>query len=259
MTSGIAGLVLRSRRRTSWLFALAVPLAGCASVVEVGVETPLESKLDMTRFKRVLVAGFVTEANVAEVDAAAETVRLLQNQLRTNTKLRVLEADQPPIEDALEKQQLRQAGLESATKAERERRAADADRLLGDQEFWKRIGEEYQQPLIISGRVGLETRERAGFGVEEQQAADPYTEMQRARDRRYSEQVGYSLSVEFVFIDGRTGRALHREKFTEEVLYSDAQKVAALSAYFELMDRLLPNVLGVISTQRIRGTRFLLP
>ena len=44
----------------------------------------------------------------------------------------------------------------------------------------------------------------------------------------------------------------------EEVLYGEDQKVSPLSSYFELMDRLLPNFLGVISPQKIRGTRVLL-
>jgi hypothetical protein len=34
--------------------------------------------------------------------------------------------------------------------------------------------------------------------------------------------------------------------------------VSPLSSYFELMDRLLPNFLGVITPQKIRGTRVLL-
>jgi hypothetical protein len=67
------------------------------------------------------------------------------------------------------------------------------------------------------------------------------------------------MTADFVFVDGRTGQTLHKEKFSEEVLYSDDQKTSPLSSYFELMDRLLPNFLGVISPQRIRGTRVLLP
>ena len=56
----------------------------------------------------------------------------------------------------------------------------------------------------------------------------------------------------------RTGQNLHKEKFTEEVLYGEEQKISPLSSYFELMDRLIPNFLGVISPQKVRGTRVLL-
>jgi hypothetical protein len=259
MTSAIVGPRNRRRLLRSWLLVAGLPLAGCSSAVEVSIATPLEAKLDMTRFKRLLVAGFIADGNEAEVDVSSETVRLLQNHLRSNTKLRVLEPDQPPIEDALEKLQLSRAGVGMLTKAEREQRAAEAERLLGDQAFWRRLGEEFQQPLILTGRLAFETRAQTGFEADERQVRDPYGELQRVRDQRLIERRGFSLTVEFHFVDGRTGQLLHKEKFTEEVLYSEEQKASALSAYFELMDRLLPNVLGVISTQRMRGSRFLIP
>jgi len=72
------------------------------------------------------------------------------------------------------------------------------------------------------------------------------------------ERKGYSLSADFHFVDGRTGETLHKEKFTEEVMYGEEQKMSPLSSYFELMDRLLPNFLGVIAPQKVRGTRVLL-
>ena len=64
--------------------------------------------------------------------------------------------------------------------------------------------------------------------------------------------------MDFHFVDGRTGELIHKEKFTEEVLYGVDQKISPLSSYFELMDRLLSNFLGVITPQKIRGTRVLL-
>jgi hypothetical protein len=71
------------------------------------------------------------------------------------------------------------------------------------------------------------------------------------------EQRGYSLVPTFVFIDGRTGEQLYTESFQEDVLYPSTQNTPALSAYFELMDKLLPAFLNTLSTQKIRGTRFL--
>ena len=84
------------------LFAGLTALA-CSSVLEVPVETPLQSKLDVTAFRRILIAGFVTDLEDSDVDLSAETSRLLQNQLRSNTRLQVLEPDRPPLQDALEK------------------------------------------------------------------------------------------------------------------------------------------------------------
>ena len=246
-------------RPTSWALALVLPLTvGCAAVVEIPVQTPIQSKLDVTRFRRLLVAGFVVDAQ-EDIDLEAETVRLLQNHLRANAKLRVLEPDRPPLEDALETLNRQEGDGAGMTRPDREHRQAETDRLLQDAGFWRRVGEEYQQPLIVSGRVGFEAKEQAGFEAEERVLTDrrglPYT----ANDRRFTERRGFTLTADFLFVDGRTGQALHKERFSEEILYSEEHKVSALSAYFELMDRLLPNVLGVISTQRIRGTRILLP
>ena len=44
----------------------------------------------------------------------------------------------------------------------------------------------------------------------------------------------------------------------EEVLYNAQQSTPALSSYFELMDRIVPDFLGTLSSQKIKGTRVLL-
>ena len=241
------------------LLALVLATTGCATFVEVPVETPLQSKIDVGSFRRVLVAGFVTDLADSDVDLAPETVRLLQNQLRSNTKLQVLEPDRPPLNDALEKVLERLGEGSKYTKQEREQYKLEADRILQDGAFWRKVGEEFQSPLIVTGRMGFETQNRSGFQSEERVVREPGTNRSRlVRGNRYLERKGFSLSAEFQFVDGRSGQTLHKEKFTEEVLYGEEQKVSALSSYFELMDRLLPNFLGVISPQKIRGTRVLL-
>jgi hypothetical protein len=227
--------------------------------VEVPVETPLQSKIDVGSFRRVLIAGFVTDVGESDVDLGSETSRLLQNQLRSNTRLQVLEPDRPPLQDALDKvlQNLGEGG--KYTKQEREQYRLEADKLLQDAEYWRKLGEEYQNPLIVTGRIGFEAQNRSGFQSEERVMRDPGTNKPRlVRGNRYLERKGYSLSADFYFVDGRTGQTLHKEKFTEEVLYGEEQKISPLSSFFELMDRLLPNFLGVISPQKIRGTRVLL-
>jgi hypothetical protein len=255
MTSATA----RPRRSPSAVLLALVVTTGCATFVEVPVETPLQSKIDVGSFRRVLVAGFVTDLADSDVDLAPETVRLLQNQLRSNTKLQVLEPDRPPLNDALEKVLERLGEGGKYTKQEREQYKLEADRILQDGAFWRKVGEEFQSPLIVTGRMGFDTQNKSGFQSEERVVREPGTNRSRlVRGNRYLERKGFSLSAEFQFVDGRSGQTLHKEKFTEEVLYGEEQKVSALSSYFELMDRLLPNFLGVISPQKIRGTRVLL-
>jgi hypothetical protein len=239
------------------LAALLTALA-CSSVLEVPVETPLQSKLDVSAFRRILIAGFVTDLQDSDVDLSAETSRLLQNQLRSNTRLQVLEPDRPPLQDALEKalEKIGEGG--SYNKEEKEQYRLEADRLLQDPEFWRKMGEEYQQPLIVAGKLNFESQNRSGFQPDERVVRRADGQPTLVRGNRYMERKGFTLSADFFFIDSKTGELLHKERFSEEVLYSEDQRVSPLSSYFELMDRLLPNFLGVITPQRIRGTRVLL-
>jgi hypothetical protein len=248
---------MRALRRLAPLL-LAALAASCSSVLEVPVETPLQSKLDVSTFRRILIAGFVTDLENQEVDLSAETSRLLQNQLRSNTKLQVLEPDRPPLQQALEKtlEKIGEGG--SYSKDEKEQFKLESDRLLQNPEFWRKMGEEYQQPLIVSGRLSFESQNRSGFQPEERVVRTPTGNPTLQRGSRYMERKGFTLSADFLFIDSKTGETLHKERFSEEVLYSEEQRVSPLSSYFELMDRLLPNFLGVITPQRIRGTRVLL-
>jgi hypothetical protein len=241
----------------------AAPLAflaagACSSVLEVPVDTPLQSKLDVTAFRRILIAGFVTELDSSDVELSTETSRLLQNQLRSNTRLQVLEPDRPPLQDALERtlEEIGEGG--SYSRDEREQYRLEADRLLQDPEFWRKMGEEYQQPLIVAGKLSFDSQNRSGFQPEERVVRRSDGQPALVRGSRYMERKGFTLGADFLFIDSKTGEILHRERFSEEVLYSEEQRVSALSSYFELMDRLLPNFLGVITPQRIRGTRVLL-
>ena len=232
--------------------------AGCASFVEVPVETPLQSKLDVSRFRRILIAGFVVDLADTDIDLSAETSRLLQNQLRSNTRIQVLEPDRPPLEDALDNLLARIGEQGAYASEEKEQFVLEADRLLEDPLFWRKMGEEYQQPLIITGKLGFAAQNRSGFQPEERVMRDAANSPRLVRGNRYMERKGFTLSADFYFIDSKTGELIHKERFTEEVLYGERQRVSPLSSYFELMDRLLPNFLGVITPQRIRGTRVLL-
>src|SRR3954466_8609394 len=72
--------------------ALLAFVSGCTNFFEVPIETPLSPKMDVSAFRRVLVAGFIG-GGTDDVDANLETVRLLRSQLRSKSNLRVIEAD----------------------------------------------------------------------------------------------------------------------------------------------------------------------
>ena len=253
-----------------------------AATLKSRFETPIAPKLDISPFQRVYVAGFLAGAN-DDVDANMETVRLLRSQLRNKNVLRVVDADTVPLaERALE-----EVGVapEAASGRRRRRRArrrrtrrsreaavrqvncrpvqqeSDLDRyakVFDDKEYWKQIGDEHEQALIVTGSVLFVPHARSGFVQREQETYDSFGRRVVVPTSTYMERKGYILRPTFVFIDGRTGEQLYSESFREEILYNSNQQTPALSSYFELMDRLLPTFLNTLSAQKIRGNRVLL-
>ncbi len=256
----------------------ALLVAACgANYFEIPIETPIQPKLDVSAFQRVLVAGFVA-GGTEDVDANQETVRLLRSQLRTKSSLKVIDADVLPLFDVAQEQSAsaeeprplitngngnsdRNAAANAKDPAKNIKEEKDLEpyeRLFANVAYWKRIGEEYQNPLIVTGTVLFTGRSTAGFVQRDQETMDQYGRRRVVPTRTYMERKGFVLRPKFVFIDGRTGTTMYSESYREEILYNAQQQTPALSSYFELMDRLVPNFLSALSSQKIRGTRVLL-
>jgi hypothetical protein len=256
--------------RTASSLLVAAAMTACTSYFEIPIETPIRPKLDVSAFQRVLVAGFISGGS-EDVDANLETVRLLRSQLRTKSELRVIDADVLPLVDVASEGRDNGNGSESAASepAPESQPAAPAairdekdlepyEHIFANVDYWKKIGEEYQSPLIVTGTVMFTPHQRSGFVQREQEVFDSLGRRRVVPIRTYMERKGFILKPKFVFIDGRTGATLHSETFREEILYNANQSTPALSSYFELMDRLIPSFLSTLSSQKIRGTRVLL-
>ena len=244
---------------------------------EIPIETPIQPKMDVSPFQRVLVVGFVAGGS-EDVDANQETVRLLRSQLRTKSSLKVIDADILPLIDIAKEQSQGTPGnapddvTSGATPSVRtasatltlpkdikeEKDLEPYERLFANTTYWKRIGEEYQNPLIVTGTVLFMPNTRSGFVNRDVEQVDQYGRRHVVPVRTYMERKGFILKPKFVFIDGRTGATIYSETHREEVLYPAQQNMPALSSYFELMDRLVPDFLSALSSQKIRGTRVLL-
>jgi hypothetical protein len=270
-------------------FAAIFVIACGTSYYEIPIETPIQPKLDVSPFQRILVAGFVAGGS-EDVDANQETVRLLRSQLRSKSSMRVIDADILPLIDIAQDQNRSASGTEppanedasaSAPLAGGQAAAPAADRaatqplrlpekikdekdlepyerLFANVTYWKRIGEEYQNPLIVTGTVLFSPHSRTGIVQRDQEVYDQFGRRSVVPVRTYMERKGFVLRPKFVFIDGRTGATMYSESYREEILYNAQQSTPALSSYFELMDRLVPNFLSALSSQKIRGTRVLL-
>src|SRR6478736_3777364 len=93
MTGPVPKRKSRSRLVALSAAAVAATMMACGPVsYEIPIETPIQPKLDVTAFQRVLIAGFVA-GGTDDVDTNQETVRLLRSQLRSKSSLRVIDAD----------------------------------------------------------------------------------------------------------------------------------------------------------------------
>ena len=251
--------------------ALVAAFAACTSYTEIPIETPIQPKLDVSAFQRIFIAGFIAGAN-EDVDANMETVRLLRSQLRNKGIMRVIDADTLPLLEVAKQgsgeatsapvpdQQAvtPQEPQDKAPVFNDEKDLEPYQHIFANVAYWKRIGEEFQQPLIVTGAVLFAPQQRSGFVQREQEVYDAFGRRSVVPVRTYMERKGFVLRPTFIFIDGRTGETLHTETFREEILYNASQQTPALSSYFELMDRLLPAFLNTLSAQKIKGTRTLL-
>jgi hypothetical protein len=269
---------------------LVTGVSGCTNFYEIPIETPIQAKLDVSPFQRVHVVGFIAGGS-DDVDANLETVRLLRSQLRTRSGLRVIEADVLPLAEIAQEMGREPApaptgsngaekppastnggpgnghanhgasepdGQAGSIRIRDEKDLASFEQIFANVEYWKKLGEEFQQPLIVTGTVLFTPQSKQGVVAQTREGYDQFGRRISYVQRVYMERKGYILRPKFIFIDGRTGTRLYSETFREERLYPSQQNVPALSSYFELMDDVIPRFLNVLSTQKVRGTRVLL-
>ena len=277
---------------------LLAALVACTNFYEVAIETPISPKMDVSAFNRVLVAGFIAggtedvDANLetvrllrsqlrsksslrvieAEVlplaEIAAEQTKTPSNSGDTASPSPSGAADPQPVQAVSTQGQNpppvpqlavpQPAATEHDPKIRTQKDLEKYQGIFADVAFWKKIGEEYQNPLIVTGTVLFTPHQVNGFVTRNQEVYDNLGRRSVVPVRTYMERKGFILSPTFIFIDGRTGVTLYKEQLSQDVLYNAQQNTPALSSYFELMDQLIPSFLGTLSTQKIRGTRVLL-
>jgi hypothetical protein len=235
--------------------------AACTSYYEIPIETPIRAKLDIGAFQRVLVAGFISGGS-EDVDSNLETTRLLRSQLRNKSELRVIDVDVLPLMEIANEG--REAGEANGSPAAEPGVIKDQkdlepyEHVFANAEYWKKIGEEHQNPLIVTGTILFLPRTSNSVVQRDAEVFDNLGRRRVIPTRQFVERKGFELNGRFIFIDGRTGEQLTSQMFGETVMYSTQQTTPALSSYFELMDRLIPNFLSTLSSTKVKGTRILL-
>jgi hypothetical protein len=194
------------------VLVLVLVVVGCATATP-RVPSRRLTDIVISPTQRILVAGFVTDTE-SPLDVNTETVRLLRDELRSEGMLGVIRAD--PVTLASE--------------------AAFSDRA-----YWRLIGEEHGEPLIVSGTVKL-------------QRAPPKVS-QRGVAGLYDVQPGFFLETEIVLIDGATGQVLSFERMPRKAQYGSGRRALPSFMYYSMMNSVMPDVVRAVLADREAATR----
>ena len=184
-----------------------ISTAACAPhVVRPPNAPPAALQMKLASLPRVWVAGFATERN-PEFDLNAETVRLLRAELRTWSSSQVLEVE--PL-------------------------AIDSEQRLADVPYWRRLGVEHGQPLIITGSVKLHVA--------------PARVVHRGVRTMYAYATGRVLDSTVVVIDGRTGERFSTHALASRMRYGVGRFSSGLALYLAMMESAMGDWLETISS-----------
>ncbi|MEP7309634.1 MAG: hypothetical protein ABJA98_29350 [Acidobacteriota bacterium] len=183
----------------------------------------------------MLVAGFMV-AGSTEIDTNAETVRLLRDQLRLHTPLHVIETDILQLAQIAAEQSASTGAADGDGRQEdvrgrplRSEQDLEARRhVFANVAFWRQLGIEHQEPLIVTGTLHFTKRNRGG-----------------------------SLKLTVMFIDGRAGTLISSHIFRQQ-MPSKRGYLPALSLYYRLINPVLPAFLNAVTGQRVRSVRTVL-
>lgn len=223
------GCAPRRRVLTLGLFVLLAPvLAHAKDGSRVTVSLPVPAKINTRSVKTILVARFIAPDHPS-VDIGREFVRYARRELAKGTHFKILDVDPPalpeqPVED-----------------------------LLKNAVFWKHIAEEYGADLVVSGRIVFTSADRSGFVSED--TISPITG-QKVRSTRFAEREEFTLETGLWFFKGANGSFLYEDTFRNRQVY-DGKSNDALQIFYSLTERLTPDLIGVVVSQRRQESRFI--
>jgi len=167
---------------TGYCGALLLLVGGCAAAnaAKAPINGPLRPNPTVTGFRRVLVAGFVPSGS-DQFKLNEETARILRMELRSKASLQVIETE--PL----------QLAVSPDARSKDSPGPKAADEVFANVGFWRRLGEEYSEPLILTGTVALTS------------LAPQYEERQVGPRAVRVWRRGAKLTLRLVFISGTTG------------------------------------------------------
>lgn len=197
--------------------------------IRIGISLPVPPRLEIGERHTVLVASFLTqETNL--MDTNREITRYMRSKFRRTTPLEVLDVTPAP---AVPEQRL--------------------DDLAANAEFWRRLGREHGADIIVSGAVYFSRRDASSF--QEVDYVSPTTG-QKIRGTRFVEQEQFTYEIDFLFLDGKTGELLYRDRLQRTALFRGLAN-DPLTAFFELSETIAGDVVSTLTTRTREDVRLI--
>jgi hypothetical protein len=222
-------------KRTALAFAVLLPLAASADVLEVKLTLPVKPKLQITGDEKVAVAPFIIAAKgerkndrAAKVDVQSEFNRYLRKQLAKSTKLRLV--DVPPT---------RLPGT-------------DVRSLETARDFWRELGAKTGADYIVTGVVDFDINDKSGYRTEEYTSpADGRTFYRQV----LVESTGFVFDIDLAVFNADTGEMVLEENFRDFKEF-DQRNYDEILGLFENLRALESQLVGIFVSQEQSATRY---
>ena len=227
-----------SRRKLAWpLLTAALAAAPLhAGALEVRLNLPVRSRIDIEDRKTVAIAPFLVvskegedEAALRNVDVEKEFARYLTKLIKRESSLKLVEigrVDYPTF---------------------------DLELLSRNQDFWRAQGELAQADLIVAGSLDFDVQDRTGYRTEEY--VSPFDSRTYYR-QVLVEQTGYEYDIVMQVYDGRTGQLLYSDNF-KDFKKSEGERADPLAGMFENLYSLEDRIVGIFAEREVEATRVL--
>jgi hypothetical protein len=245
--------------------------AAAAGSFTVTIETQVKTKIEMEQYKDILVGNFLagmlgdqedeeaarsaaksqpadaeqsgekpakakpersSKQFYGSLDFASETRQYLLEELRANTALNVVDSDPPELP------------------------AGGGEEIFEDTQFWSEAAANYQDPLILTGRTRVASKDISGFVQE--QVRDRYNTGRELTVTRFRKRYSYTIQLDLYFIDGRSGDQVYSEQLQNEVTRSELDDLSPLSVFYSMMDEIMPQITSIVSPPTVVLERYLL-
>ena len=228
-----------SRRKLGRSLLTAAALAAAplhAGALEVRLNLPVRSRIDIEDRKTVAIAPFLVVSKEGEDEAALRNVDVEKEFARYLTKL---------IK--------RESSLKLVESGNVDYPSFDLELLSRNQDFWRALGERTQADLIVAGSLDFDVQDRTGYRTEEY--VSPFDSRTYYR-QVLVEQTGYEYDIVMQVYDGRTGERLYSDNF-KDFKKSEGERADPLAGMFENLYSLEDRIVGIFAEREVEATRVL--